>query len=147
MPTSHLLRHQLIKNIMAPHAEKVADAVDLWSPLATQIISIIGVGGFNSLYTRSVFLTRSTYPWLMVGAPPPQADQRFEELKTSLQNQIPAQANAANILLLTIFTDTLSSIIGEALTANILHAAWNTDVSDAVDNKKLLAEPTQGISK
>lgn len=147
METSYLLRHQLIKNIMAPHAEKVADAVDLWSPLAIQIISIIGEGGFNSLYTRSAFLARSTYPWLTVGAPPPQAEQRLDGLKASLQNQTSAQANAANILLLTIFTDTLSSIIGEALTVNILHAAWNVDASDAVDNKKLLTEPTQGISK
>lgn len=147
METSPLLRHQLIKNIMAPHAEKMADAVNLWIQLATQIISIVGEGGFNSLYTRSAFLARPTYPWLTVGASPPQADQRFEALKTSLQNQTPAQASAANILLLTTFTDILSSLIGEELTINILYVAWNIDASDAVDDKKILIELTQGASK
>lgn len=147
MPTSYLLRHQLIKNIMAPPAEKVADAVNLWTQLAIQIIAIIGEGGFNSLYIRSAFLARSTYPWLTVGASPPQTDQRFEELKTSLQNQTPAQASAANILLLTTFTDILSSLIGEELTVNILYVAWNINASDAVDDKKILIELTQGVSE
>ncbi len=147
METSPLLRHQLIKNILAPPAEKIADAVNLWTQLATQIIAIIGEGGFNSLYIRSTFLARSTYPWLAVGASPPQTDQRFEALKTSLQNQTPAQASAANILLLTLFTDILSSLIGEELTVNILYVAWNINVSDAVDDKKILIELTQGVSK
>ena len=60
-----MLRHQKIKNLMAQHTEKVADAtINLWEQMATQIISIVGEGGFNSLYARSVFLTQSTFPWL-----------------------------------------------------------------------------------
>ena len=60
MDTSDLLRHQIITSLMAQHTEKVADAaVSLWEQMATQIISIVGEGGFNSLYARSVFLTQS----------------------------------------------------------------------------------------
>jgi len=58
MQTSDLLRYQIIKSLMAQHTEKVADAaIDLWDQMATQIISIVGESGFNSLYVRSVFLT------------------------------------------------------------------------------------------
>jgi len=66
METRELLRQQLVKRLMAqPSEEEVADtAIDLWEQIATQIISIIGEGGFDSLYLRSVSLTHSTYPWL-----------------------------------------------------------------------------------
>ena len=59
METRELLRQQLVKRRMAPPSEEeVADtAIDLWEQIATQIISIIGEGGFDSLYLRSVSLT------------------------------------------------------------------------------------------
>ena len=88
METRDLLRHQIINSLLAQHTEKVADAaINLWEQMATQIISIVGEGGFDSLYARSVFLTRSTFPWIAAGALPPQADQRFTGLKMSLEGQ------------------------------------------------------------
>ena len=54
METSDLLRHQIIKSLLVQHPEKVADAaISLWEQMATQIISIVGEGGFNSLFARS----------------------------------------------------------------------------------------------
>ena len=130
METSCLLRHQIIKNLMAEHTEKVADAaINLWALMATQIISIVGEGGFNSLYARSVFLTQSTFPWLAADPLSPQADHRFAELKMSLEGQTPAQASEANSLLLITFTDILASLIGEQLTTSILRSAWGNDAS------------------
>jgi len=131
MQTSDVLRHQKIENLMAQHTDNVADtAIGLWEPMATQIISIVGEGGFNSLYARSVFLTRSKFPWVAAGPLPPQADQSFVGLKMSLEGQMPAQAGAANCLLLITFTDILASLIGEQLTINILRSAWGNDASD-----------------
>ena len=131
MDTSDLLRHQLIKSLTAQHTENVADdAVDLWEQMAAQIVSIVGEGGFNSLYARSVFLTRTTFPWLAAGALSPQADERFAGLKTSLEGQTPAEASAANSLLLLTFTDILAALIGEQLTTRILRSAWGDDASD-----------------
>jgi hypothetical protein len=136
MNTSELLRHQIIKSLMAQHTEKVADAsITLWEQIATQIISIIGESGFNSLYARSVFLTRSTFPWLATGPLPPQADQRFAGLKMSLEGKTPAQVSEANSLLLTTFTDILVSLIGEPLTTNILRSAWSNSASDSDDKE------------
>lgn len=131
METSDLLRHRIIESLMARHAEKAADAaVNLWEQMATEVISIVGEGGFNSLYARSVFLSQTTFPWLAAGSLSSQTDRRFAELKTSLEAQTPAQAREANSLLLVNFTDILASLIGEKLTTVILRSAWGSDASD-----------------
>ena len=120
---------------MAAHTENVADAaIYLWEQMATEVISIVGEGGFTSLYARSIFLTKSTFPWLAwaAGSPTPQTDHRFAELKLSLEGQAPAQASEANSFLLIAFTNILASLIGEKLTANILHSAWGNAVSNMV---------------
>lgn len=68
METNGLLRQQIIKSLMTQHPVKVADAaINLWEQMTTQIISIVGEGGFNSLYARSIYLTQATFPW-----PPPR---------------------------------------------------------------------------
>lgn len=65
MEISHLLQHQIIASLKAPHAEKVADAaIKLWEQMAAQIILIIGKDGFYALYVRSLFLSQPKFPWL-----------------------------------------------------------------------------------
>jgi hypothetical protein len=116
---------------MARHTDKVTDAaINFWDKLATEIISIVGEGGFNSLYARSVFLTQPTFPWLVTGSSSPHNDYRFAELKMCLAGQTPAQAGAANRLLLITFTDILASLIGEQLTTSILRSAWGDGASN-----------------
>ena len=132
METSNLLRHQITKSLMSRHAESVADAaIDLWQRMASEIISIVGEGGFNSLYARSVFLSQSSFPWLAAISPSPQTDHRFAALRITLEGQTPAQASAANSLLLITFTDILATLIGEELTTNILSLAWGDDASNS----------------
>ncbi|MGZ8136393.1 MAG: hypothetical protein ACXW1W_04735 [Methylococcaceae bacterium] len=132
----------MVKIRMAQSTENTADAaINLWEQLSTQIISIIGEGGFNSLYERSLILTQSTFPWLVTALLPSQTDHRFRlaELKISLEGQAPDQASAANSLLLITFTDILISLIGEQLTTTILRLAWGNDASDSA-NKELKNE-------
>ena len=131
METSELLRQQLVKRRMAQPSEEevVVTAIDLWEQMATQIISIIGEGGFDSLYMRSVLLTQSTYPWLAAVSLQSKIDLRFTDLKISLEGQIPEQASAANSLLLITFTDILASLIGEQLTIRILRSSWGDNLS------------------
>lgn len=121
-------RHQIIKSLIPQHTENVADvAISLWEPIATQIISIVGAGGFSALYVRSAFLARSTFPWLPANSLSPQMDALFADLKTILEGQTPEQASAANCLLLITLTDILASLIGEELTVRILRSAWSND--------------------
>jgi len=130
METRDPPRHQLIERLMAQHPEKVADAaINLWEKMATQIISIVGEDGFNSLYARSVFLAQPTFPWLTASSLSQPDDQRFAELKKRLEGQTPSQAREANSLLLLTFTGILDALIGEPLTTRILWAAWGDDAS------------------
>ena len=109
-----MLRHQIIESLTASHPEKAADtAIVLWGLLATQIVAIIGVGGFNSLYARSLFLTQSSFPWLTGCELPCPAEQRFAALKNCLRAQASGDAIQANNHLLRTFTDILADLIGE----------------------------------
>jgi hypothetical protein len=131
MQTNDLLRHQIIRRLIPQETEKVADAaINLWEQMAAKIISIVGESGFNSLYERNVFLTQSTFPWLGAASLLPQTDHRFTKLRLSLEGQTPAQARAANSLLLITFTDILALLIGEELTSSILRSAWGNNASD-----------------
>ncbi|HQT30858.1 MAG TPA: hypothetical protein PLE48_07065 [Thiobacillus sp.] len=136
METRDPLRHQLIESLMARHPEKGADAaIDLWVLMATQIISIVGEEGFNSLYARSVFLAQPTFPWLAASSLSPQADQRFANLKKCLEGQPPSHARDANSLLLLTFTGILAALIGEPLTTRILSSAWGDDASTSTSKE------------
>lgn len=132
MEISDRLRHQISKSLTAQHTESVADAaIHLWEQMATEIISIVGEGGFDSLYARSVFLTQATYPWLAANSPSPRTDHRFAELRMNLEGRTPAQAREASSLLLITFIDILAALIGEQLTAHILRLAWGDGASDS----------------
>jgi hypothetical protein len=129
-----MLRHQMVESLTAPHPEKITDAaVLLWEQMASKIISIVGEGGFNSLYARSVFLSQASFPWLTACPLSAQPEQRFAELKKCFGAQAPAQACAANSLLLITFTDILASLIGEALTTSILRSAWGNGAPHQTD--------------
>ena len=124
----------MVESFTSRHPHQVADAaVMLWAQMASKIISIVGEGGFNSLYARSIFLSQASFPWLSACPLSPQPDQRFAELKKCYAAQTPAQACAANSLLLITFTDILASLIGEALTTSILRSAWGNDAPDQPD--------------
>lgn len=103
--------------------------------MATQLILIIGAGGFDSLYARSLFLSQASYPWLAADSGPPQTNHRFSDLEKSLQEQPPTLAREANCLLLITFTNILASMIGERLTTRILDSAWNIDTQDTADKE------------
>lgn len=121
-------RHQMIEYSVLRRPEAIVDdSILLWERLAVELVGIIGHSGFHTIYLRSVHVTRAQYPWLLEGA-----DTQFEKLKTSLGQQAPAQAGAANIALLNIFTGTLIQLIGASLTTAILHSAWGQDAVDTV---------------
>lgn len=137
METAALLRRQWIENLMAQPTVSVADtAMKLWEPVATEIIAIIGESGFSSIYTRSVSLSQSSYPWLQASALAPRAGDQLAELKTSLQGQAPAHASDANRLLLITFTNTLAALIGEPLMGRILRSAWGSGAASATKESK-----------
>lgn len=120
MTTSDVQRQQKIDDLLMQQCETAEAAVFLWERIAAKIISLVGEGGFNALYARSIFLCQSAFPWLASGMLPAQPEYRFAKLKASLEAQAPEQANAAQRLLLITFIDILATLIGERLTEHIL---------------------------
>ena len=130
MESKGALRHQFVERLTAQHYENDAcAAVGLWNQLATQVIAIVGVGGFDALYSRSVLLTQSKFPWLTDSIPSAATDHRFAHLKASLEGQTPELAWEANRLLTITFGDTIASLIGEALTVKLLDTAGGSAAS------------------
>lgn len=127
---------QLITGLIQPDTEKMVDtAIERWEQMASAIISIVGEAGFESLYARSVYLTQSTFPWLMAADMPSAATHRFAALKESLDGQNTACAHAANQLLLITLTGILASLIGAQLTTRILGSAWGDYVSTLINKE------------
>lgn len=128
------MQRQIISRLLSQRAQNVAElTLQLWESMAAELIPLIGEDGFAMLYTRSLYLTRITFPWLANGVQgehaPSQANGQFAWLKASLQNK-PDEAGDASQALLTTFTDILAALIGETLTNGILRAAWGDDASE-----------------
>ena len=130
METNCSLRHNIIKNRIAVHPETVVDnAIGLWEQMATEIISLVGEIGFNSLYARTIYLTQSTFPWIAANSESLTIDQPLIVLRMNFDRETPEHVTETNTLMLITFTDILASLIGEQLTTTILSSAWGKDAS------------------
>lgn len=131
MATRDVRRRQFIDSALARNSDEAADsAIQTWQQLASQLVSLIGEGGFHSLYARTLYLTRADFPWLPAVGAALSSDVGFEALRTSLEGQDAAHADKANRMLLLTFTDILASLVGEPLTTDILSSAWGDGASD-----------------
>lgn len=125
-----MLRRQVTDSLMALHSPAGVDgAIQLWELLATHIVSILGEDGFDSLYTRSLFLAQPEFPWIDARLAASKATSRFGGLKRFLKKQTPDQVNKANETLLHTFIGIMASLIGDELTIGILRSAWGNNAS------------------
>ena len=121
----------MVKNALQRQPDAVVQTtIQLWELLAPELISIIGDGGFTPLYARSVRLACKQHAWLAQHAARPPGTERFTDLRNTLQVQNPVQATQASLDLFTIFLDVLASLVGEELTAHLLHLAWSQETSE-----------------
>ena len=111
--------------------------IDLWQRLASELISIIGEGGFESLFSRSVQLTSATYPWMAPVHARARTESQFPDLKASLSGREFTEASEASISLLVTFCDVLAVLIGDTLTNTILSSAWGDDALGVSDKEVL----------
>ncbi len=134
--TEPTLRQLIEAAALAPHGGPVAEHTPrLWRTLAPELISIIGERGFDALYSRCVRLARREHPWLRQdGGAAPAGGDIFTPLEQSLQAQDTAPAAQASLTLFIIFFDTLTALIGEALTTHLLRSAWSPKRSDPQGN-------------
>lgn len=124
--------HTKIRTALTSRPETVlAMTVQLWVQLTLELVPIIGSGGFNSLYTRTVHLTRVDFPWLTNDQPPPAPDLLFIRLSSCLEQQSVTQASEASVRLLMTFLDILATLIGESMTDTIIRSVWNDATLDS----------------
>lgn len=134
MEITQLQRHQIIRETVLKRPDAiVVTSEHLWQRLVNELISIIGEGGFQSMYGRSLHQLVARYTWLplpgtsinMALASGPAS--RFAALAECLTAQSPQDAAEGSIALLCTFIDTLALLIGEHLTTRILRSAWGDD--------------------
>src|SRR5471032_300340 len=113
-------RHRMIRHAVLRGPER---SIELWRTLALHLTSIIGDGGFESLYARSLHQASIRDPWLASPVTGPH-DAIFSDLFMRMQERGMPESGQACIALLTIFIDTLILLIGEPVMTNILRAAW-----------------------
>ncbi|MDP9082564.1 MAG: hypothetical protein M3N50_02185 [Pseudomonadota bacterium] len=104
-----------------PDAVQIADAtIAVWYDIATALTSVIGGHGVAALYDRSVTLTARTHPWLIPQRLSDDRSVNLDALQSVIARQTGEDAVAgANALLLT-FLDVLTSLIGPALSEQLL---------------------------
>ena len=133
-------RHRAIQRLVMPQpGVSVADvSIGLWLRLSTELVLLIGDGGFLPLYRRSVQLSVLSFPWLQPlseAVPLASCDTRFASLKRSIDGQDAGEASVASAFLLNTFIDMLARLIGETLTIGILRSAWADTPFDLIDKE------------
>ena len=122
-------RHQIIRQALLQRPEAALEVtIDLWERLASKLIAIIGEGGFESLYARSVHLTNVDFSWIVLDPSSQQSVGRFAALRSSLEGRDVAEMREASVALMITFVDILCLLIGALLTTSILSSAWGDDV-------------------
>ena len=118
----------MIRTVIMRRPDAIGNVtLHLWECLAVELTSIIGDGGFQSLYARSTHLARAQFPWIIINPPATSTASLFVNLKKCLEERDSKTACEASITLLNIFIDILILLIGELLTTSILRSAWGDD--------------------
>jgi hypothetical protein len=128
MTSIHAHWYPKIKRTITTNRESAPEVtVQLWQQLATELVAIMGVTGFQSIYEKSRTVTGDAQLELLF----PVALQRSDFLFSSVQKDFAAQerdaAADASVILFFTFLDILAAMIGERLTSSILRSAWGDD--------------------
>ena len=119
-------------------AQIASAVVSIWQEIATCLSPIIGKGGVDALYQRSLYLAGRTHPWLMtVHGRTHLAAMGLEALKSTLAEQSSANAAAGGAALLHTFYALLSRLIGASLTERVLYPIRINFLSDPPERNTL----------
>jgi hypothetical protein len=116
-------RPRLPDDAAGANSTGTAALVEPWLLLSEQLTPLVGESGFCALFGRALRLSTPRFERLgTCDSARPMADLLMSLTRTL--NEIgPGQAGAANGALLDTFTTLLGSLIGEALTKQLLHVA------------------------
>ena len=132
MPLKNKSLQQVIKKLQARHAGTdamalSASAIRIWEQLTSKFMPMIGPGSVRLIYSRSLELNKSAFPWLPAASAPDMDESPFAALKVGLEGLQPDEAVAANCALLDTFIHLLATLIGAHLTIQFLRSAFPDD--------------------
>ena len=90
-------RHQMIRRAVTQPGDVVEISISLWNRLSVDLISIIGEVGFQSLFSRSIHLSKANFPWIVQAGALQRTDFRFADLKRGLTERDVLEASEASI--------------------------------------------------
>jgi hypothetical protein len=109
----------------ASHSEIVTAVVSTWQAVDAALAPVIGGKGVVALYGRSLYLVRTSHPWLAALHDGPETPMDFAQLEAVLVQQgIAVAATAAGDQLQSLY-ELLCSLIGPSLTGQLLRSAWD----------------------
>jgi hypothetical protein len=115
----------------APDASAIAEAfISTWHQVASQIIPVIGAGGVDVIFNRSLHLTCTAFPWLTIPGDHRDNAVLLASLKERLAGREPDAAAETSYTLLVTFVELLMSMIGESLTERLLSTVWEPPSSE-----------------
>jgi hypothetical protein len=126
--TSRLRRDAIRDKLMqcagrTPDANAIAAAtVAIWPQVVVRLAPVIGVGGIDALFMRTLHLTRRSFPCISgdVG----HGTAALDAINARLRREGASRAAAASHELLFTFTELLADLIGESLTDRLLAPVW-----------------------
>ena len=117
------IRTALAQHAGVPNSNATAEATAAtWRLMAAQLVPVIGARGLEVLFDRAVRMTGATFPWLAVGGG--RGEGLLPGVAERLACQKPAEAAEASYTLFLTFTELLTTLIGESLTARLLTPVW-----------------------
>lgn len=107
-------------------AGQVADLVDsAWEQIAAALAPVIGQRGVAALYKRSLHLATASHAWLTAAQGGGSlAEMDLAALRAQLVQHSGAEAAAAGAALLLSFHGLVGSLIGPALSGQLLGEVW-----------------------
>lgn len=127
------------RNGTDPDAIQIADAtIAIWLDITTALKTIIGRQGVAALYDRSVALTARTHPWLASSRASDDHSVDLDGLQAVVARQSKEDAAAGSSELLQTFYDVLVSLIGPALSEQLLASVREDFASPRLRDPKSL---------
>jgi hypothetical protein len=129
--TDNDLRRKAIRRTLAqragdtPDTSAVAEALlSTWHQMATRLAPVIGTRGVDALFSRSLHLTSSAFPWLAIAEGHGDSTAPLIRFRACLEVRETSDAAEASYALLVTFTELLATLIGESLTDRLLSPVW-----------------------
>ena len=103
----------------------VQDTIALWRAVDLDVSAVIGQRGTAAVLRRALFVMRRTHGWMSEPADDTDFDACVSTLSDALADQVPEERASGQHALEAAFHDLLASLVGAALAAQLLRAAWS----------------------